>query len=98
MTVREYRLREMGYWRMINEQWKQTRWLGWQVVLGWADHDKLPSIFEYYPLDGDPTKEQMEAAKEKQAVADKQWSNDLVAKMIANGKLKTNKHWKKDSK
>lgn len=98
MTVREYRLREQGYNRVLNEQRRQTRWLGYQIIRGWADPDKLPGIAEIWPIEGDPTPEEIEAANKQKEINDKKWANELVEKLVQNGKLKRNPNWKKDSK
>lgn len=83
---------------MLNERRRETRWLGFQVIRGWADPEKLPSIEEIWHIDGDPTPEEKEAALEQQKIADKKWANDLVAKMLEKGTLKRKANWKKDSK
>jgi hypothetical protein len=99
MTVREYRLREMGYMRMVNEERRNARWVGYQVLAMGADPDKLPPIHKVWPIDGDPTDEEIEAAKEKQATQDKQWARDLMEEMVRRGTLKKKATtWKKDSK
>lgn len=98
MTVREFRLRAQGYYRMLNEQRRNARWVGYQTLLMNADPEKLPPMEDVWPIDGDPTKEEKEAALERKKVEDLKWRDDLVASMIAKGTLKTNKNWKKDSK
>lgn len=56
-----------GYEERVNDEWKQSRFTAYITYCTVTDADKRKNIFDFHPLPGDPTKEELGqmAAQEK---------------------------------
>lgn len=51
-----------GYEQRINDQWQQTRIIAYTIACTVTDKDERGEIYDLFPLPGDPTPEEREAA------------------------------------
>jgi hypothetical protein len=74
-----------GYKRTIDnekissiEAWRQTRLLAFLLV---RDNlkDKHMTMYDFYPLPGDPTKEELEQARKDEAEKESKWMKNVIA-------------------
>lgn len=61
----------------IIDSWRQTRLISFLLIRD-SLKDKNMTMLDYFPLPGDPTKEEMEEARQKEIEADGKWMKSVI--------------------
>jgi hypothetical protein len=80
-----------GHRKKVVAEWRHTRFIGYLIATQQADpKQQIPSIFEWYPLEDDPTKEELEEERRKKVMEGEDQAMKILREYEEMGLIKRN--------
>jgi hypothetical protein len=88
MSLPDVFLYMQAYEDKDNDQWRHTREITYMIYCSVTDSNGRPTIFDWFPLKGDPSKEERRKQRKKKHAQKMQRTIDHVKKLEQIGVIK----------